>query len=209
MEIRELKSVPRSRDRIEITLEDGSRLRVGVNEVADWSLYVGRDLTDGEVARLKGDVRVREFLSKAMNVLSRRRQSRQEIAKRLDGWGANGEEIEAVCSRLDDADYAAEIVRYYGAKGYGIRRLRDELYRRGVPRDLWDDALEKREDPTEKLDALVQKKMRGAPPERDSLRKLSDFLSRRGYSWGEVREAVRRYEETYEYGDEDEDEDGE
>ena len=38
--------------------------------------------------------------------------------------------------------YAAQVVRYYSAKGYGERKLRDELYRRGVPRELWDEALE-------------------------------------------------------------------
>ena len=34
---------------------------------------------------------------------------------------------------LNDAAYAAQVVRYYSAKGYGERKLRDELYRRGFP----------------------------------------------------------------------------
>ena len=33
---------------------------------------------------------------------------------------------------LNDAAYAAQVVRYYSAKGYGERKLRDELYRRGI-----------------------------------------------------------------------------
>ena len=42
---------------------------------------------------------------------------------------------------LDDEEYAGQIVRHYSAKGYGERRIREELYRRGIPREYWKDAL--------------------------------------------------------------------
>ena len=37
--------------------------------------------------------------------------------------------------------YAGVIVRHYGAMGYGPGRVKQELHRRGVPRELWDEAL--------------------------------------------------------------------
>ena len=36
---------------------------------------------------------------------------------------------------------ARMVVRHYAAKGYGPRKIRDELYRRGVPREFWEDAM--------------------------------------------------------------------
>ena len=85
------------------------------------------------------------------------------------------------------------MVRSYSARGYGERKLRDELYRRGVPRELWEDALAQREDPAQAIDALVEKRLRGRTPDRQELKKLSDALARRGYRWGEIHEALRRY----------------
>jgi regulatory protein len=94
---------------------------------------------------------------------------------------------------LDDAAYAQRVVRHYAAKGYGERKLRDELYRRGVPRDLWEAALADLDDPAETIDAFVAKKLAGREPDRKELKKVSDALARRGYSWSDISAALRRY----------------
>ena len=93
---------------------------------------------------------------------------------------------------LDDRAYAEAIVRHYGGKGFGERKLRDELYRRGVPRELWDDALAGRESGGEDLFRLAERKLRGEPPTRENLKKVSDFLARRGYGWEEISAALTR-----------------
>ena len=60
-------------------------------------------------------------------------------------------------------------------------------------RDAGEDALAQREDPAQAIDALVEKRLRGRTPDRQELKKLSDALARRGYRWGEIHEALRRY----------------
>ena len=127
--------------------------------------------------------------------------SRRELERKLAGWGAGEEEQAAVCDRLEelgilnDAQYAQLVVRHYSAKGCGERKLRDELYRRGVPRDLWEEALTQAEDPAEAIDAFVAKKLKGAAvSDPKELKKVSDALARRGYSWSDISEALRRYD---------------
>jgi regulatory protein len=46
------------------------------------------------------------------------------------------------CGFLDDAEYAALVVRHYSAKGYNDWRIRQELRRHLVPPDYWNDALD-------------------------------------------------------------------
>ena len=93
--------------------------------------------------------------------------SRRELERKLAGWGAGEEEQAAVCDRLEelgilnDAQYAEMIVRHYSAKGCGERKLRDELYRRGVPRDCWEEALAEAQDPEDEIDQFIRRKMRG------------------------------------------------
>lgn len=94
---------------------------------------------------------------------------------------------------LNDEEYAKAVVRHYGGKGYGPRKLRDELYRRGVPREFWEAALDELEMDRDGLDRLVRQKMKGAEPTRENLKKVSDYLARRGFGWEEVSAALRRY----------------
>jgi len=84
-------------------------------------------------------------------------------------------------------------VRHYSEKGCGEHKLRDELYRRGVPRELWEDALSQATDPADAIDAFLQKKLAGRQPDRKELKKVSDALMRRGYGWEDISAALRRF----------------
>ena len=107
-----------------------------------------------------------------------------------DDAGAAAEYLENI-GALDDAAYAAMLVRHYSAQGYGSARLRDELYRRCVPRELWDEALETAPDAQETLACVIASKTRGKPLNEKDYKRLSDALLRRGFSWGEVKTALR------------------
>jgi len=199
MVIHELKPSKRVAGRWLAVLEDGSILRVGENEVADFALYAGRELTEEEAEAVQSAARRSGWKGKALDLLARRPQSRRELERKLGEWGADEAEAAAICDRLeelgclDDAAYAAQVVHYYSAKGYGERKLRDELYRRGVPRELWEDALAQAEDPAAALDAFVAKKLAGTALDRAALKKVSDALARRGYAWQDISDALRRY----------------
>ena len=198
MVIRELKPSKHVQGRWLAMMEDGSVLRVGENEVIQFSLYRGKELSEEEAEELLRSARRSGLKEKAMDLLARKQQSRRELERKLEEWEASEEEAEAICSRLeelgflDDGRYAVQVVRHYCAKGYGLRKIRDELYRRGVPRALWDDALEQAEDPAQAIDAFLEKKLRGSQQPKD-LKKASDALARRGYSWSQISEGLRRY----------------
>ena len=185
MVIQELKPSKRVRGRWLAVLEDGSLLRVGEGEVIQFALCAGRELTEEEAERLQAAVRTGGLKEKALNLLAGRPMSRRELERKLESWEAAPEEATAICGRLEelgflnDALYAEQVVRHYSAKGYGLRKLRDELYRRGVPRELWDEALERAEDPAEAIDAFLAKKLGDTPPEdRRAWKRASDALAR-------------------------------
>lgn len=199
MVIRELKPSQRIKGRWLAVLEDGSILRVGEDQVIDFSLYAGKELTEDEAEALQGSAQCQQRKEKALDLLARKPQSRRELEKKLAEWGAAEDEVQAVCDRmeqlgyLNDAEYAARVVRHYSAKGFGPGKLRDELYRRGVPRDLWQEAMDQAEDPAQAIDAFVAKKLAGKTVDRQSLKKVSDALARRGYRWPDINDALRRY----------------
>ncbi len=198
MRIEELKPSQRVQGRWLAVLEDGTILRLGEGEVIDFALCTGKELTEDEAVRLTAAAHSTALKHKALDLLTRKPQSRRELERKLGEWGAGEEETQAICIRmeelgfLNDAAYAEQVVGHYAARGYGVRKLRDELYRRGVPRDLWDEALARADDPARAIDAFLQKKLAGAQPDRKELKKLSDALARRGYGWEDIRNAIGR-----------------
>ena len=64
------------------------------------------------------------------------------------------------------------------------------LRRRGVPRELWDDALDQLPDSQETLQTLIRKKCRGSLSDPREAKRLRDALLRRGFSWEQVRRAM-------------------
>lgn len=139
-----------------------------------------------------------EAKARALKILERRDVSRKMLIDKLTEKGVADADAEEVADWLcglgvvNDERFASLIVRHYAAKGYGERRIREELYRRGIDRELWDAALEELTGSDERLDRLLGAKLRGdTSPE--NLQRTQNYLLRRGYSWEDVREATERY----------------
>ena len=179
MKISKLEPSKRQKGRFLIHLESGDILRVGENEMADFALYTGLELSEAQLAALRAASRERALREKALNALT---EEAEGVADWLEGLGL-----------LNDEEYAKSLVRHYAAKGYGPYKLRDELYRRGIPKPYWEDALQKAEDPAEIIDALLRRRLGGGAADQKALKRASDALARRGYSWGDIHAGLRRY----------------
>ena len=73
--------------------------------------------------------------------------------------------------------------------GYGPARWKEELRRHGIPRELWDEAMDQAGDNGERIRRFLDGKLRGREPDEQEKRRLCNALARRGYSWGEIRAA--------------------
>ena len=184
--------------RVTVTLCGGAEIKTTLNVVTDLRLYAGRELDGEELKELRAASRSALARNRAMELLSRRPMSEKELIDKLIRKGED-EETAADCARwlrengfLNDESYAAAVARHYAAKGYGPGRVRAELSRRGVDRELWDDTLEAMPENTDKLDRFIAARL-SDPEDRDQVRKVSAALYRRGYSWEEIRSALRRF----------------
>lgn len=199
MRISKLEPSKHKKGRFLVHLEDGTLLRVGENELVAFSLYSGLDLDGETLERLAASAHRSGLKEKALNALTARPMSRKELLDKLrekEASEAEGAEIAdwlEGLGLLNDAEYAKSLVRHYAAKGYGLYKLRDELYRRGVPKDCWEAALGEAGDPEEAIDALLRRKLKTPNPDRQELKRASDALARRGYSWSDINAALRRY----------------
>ena len=136
---------------------------------------------------------------KALSLLERRDYGSAELAAKLVEKGASPSDAEAAVARMveygfvNDENYAAMVARHYAAKGFGPARIREELRRRRLDRELWDAALDAAPENSEAAYRLFAAKMRGGC-DKDAVRKASAALVRRGFSWEEIVGALERYQ---------------
>lgn len=136
---------------------------------------------------------------KALQMLDRRDYSRAELLRKLAEKDYDEVEATEAVDRLvelgfvDDTRYAPIIVRHYAAKGYGAQRVRQELQRRGIPKELWDEAMEQMPQQDDTIDRLLRSRLKSETPDRAELKRASDFLLRKGYGWDEIKAALARY----------------
>lgn len=188
-----------SPERFIVEFDGGETLRSTLDAVTDARLYVGMELDEEAFEELKSSSSKALDRQKALELLSRRPYSRRELKDKLLRKGTD--ELSAddcvlwlsECGFLDDSEYASAVVRHYSAKGYGPGRIKSELIRRGIERELADDALSELPENTEKIDAFIARRLND-PKDRESVRKISAALFRRGYSWEEIRAALRRFD---------------
>ena len=177
---------------------DGSKLKLTDREMVDFALYAGLDVPEAAMEQLKDAAGESAARRRAANILSARPLSRRELEKRLTEKGETPAHAAAAADYmehlgyLNDEAYAKMLAEHYAAKGYGPRKVRDELYRRGVPREYWEEALGEREPDESQLEKLARQKLRGAEPTRENLKKVSDYLARRGYGWEEISATLDR-----------------
>ncbi len=185
--------------RLTVCLEDGVELKSTLSAVTDLRLYSGRELDEAELAELRLSSARSLAREKALELLSRRPMSRQELKNKLIQKGQDEDTAEYctawLCDNglLDDESYAAAVTRHYAAKGYGPGRIRGELSRRGIDRELWDSALDQMPDNSGKLDKFIAARLKD-PADRDQVRKVTAALYRRGHSWEDIRAALRRFD---------------
>ena len=199
MKITKITQSKRTPEVYYIDLENGENLRVNIAMIADYSLFTGRDLSDDELIQLKGDSGKATSKARALRIMGTRPLSEKEISDKLL---EKGEDPETVSDTVDwlkrngflnDEEYAAMIVRHYAAKGYGIGRVKNELYRRGIPKELWDGSLEQMPQQDDTIDKYISSKLKGRDPDKKELKKVTDALYRRGFSWEEIKSALERY----------------
>ncbi len=137
------------------------------------------------------------LLEKAVSLLNYRAHSRKELADKLkQKTGCDDTELNAVLDRLEelgflnDRTYAASVVRSCARKGYGAQRALSELSRRGIPKELREEALTELPENDGTLERLIRAKLRN-PSDRDEIRKVSAAMVRRGFSWDEIRQALQ------------------
>ena len=196
MIVQRIERMKRKQECVLVYLEGEAPLRITEDELLHFGLYTGLDISAETVVELRKHAARSETRRRAAEMVSARPLSRKELTKRLRAKGSSEPDAETAADwleeigALDEAAYAGTVVRHYSAAGYGAGKIRDELFRRGVPKELWDEALEQAPPAEETIARVIAERTKGRQPDEKGLQKLSGMLLRRGFPWDAVRSAL-------------------
>ena len=160
------------------------------------------ELDDTELAALSEQVNSRRAFNRAADLLSRRDHSKSELIGKLRQKGFGADAAQFAAERMEELGYlndrrfaerfAAELAQN---KGFGLRRIAAELFRKGISRAIIDEVLNTLELPEDGLQALIERKFQKNLSTEQGLRRTFNALIRMGYAPGAIREALRNYTE--------------
>ena len=197
-------------DKMHLHIDGEYFLTVDNGYLAELGVFNGMDVDCEDIERLRVDIGVRRAYNKAVDLLSRRDHSRKELLDKLRQKGYGEYAVEAI-EKLNDYGYiddrrfaqifAEELVRL---KSYGKKRVEQELYRKGIERDIICEVISECDFPSEKLAEIIERKYSRYLNDEKGVNKTVNALLRLGYTYTEIRDAIREitdredFENTYE-----------
>lgn len=202
MTLREIKQT--SPERFTLIFDDGTELKTTLGIITGRFIRSGMDFDEEAYNELVSASGLAMAKTRALRIINARPMSREELRKRLIEKGETPENTEACADWLcrmgliNDAEYAGSVVRHYAAKGYGSARIKQELRHHGVPREMWDEAMLQMPEQNAYLERFIRARL-SEPGNRAQVKKVSDALFRRGYSWEQIKHALNEFDTQGDY----------
>lgn len=196
---------PRKDGRYVVEADGKPYVTVSLDIIDRLRLRVGASLGDADAAALERAAAALQTYDRALNLLAFQPRSARDLKRRLVQKGEPAEQVDGAIERLvaqgfvDDAQFARQLARSkVASQGASKRRLQQEMFKRGVAREVGDEAIaevweEEQVDEGALVEEVARKKLRtllklDADARR---RRLYAFLARRGYDGEVIRRAMR------------------
>lgn len=187
---------PGKGNKIHIMVDGEYLMTSNTDFIALSKIEENREITEEELAAFQKAVNSNRAFNKAADLLSRRDHSSKELLQKLrqKGFSEGAEEAIERLSCLGYIDdrkfaerYADELKR---VKKYGKRRIRDALYQKGIDSEIIDGIVSEMEIDNDELVRIIERKYRRYLGDEKGIRKTFAALTRMGYSFSEIKEAL-------------------
>lgn len=167
---------------------------------SDW--FCRNEISESEKLYLEKELTFRRAFKKGVSLIERRAHGKKELERKLlkdfkkDAVEYALKELENAYL-LNDKAFAEDLAEaLYRSKPYGARRIRAELYKRGLSADVIDFAMRKTEqNETERIKTLIKNRYINSLTSKEQVRKTVDKLLRFGYSYQDIKNALRKISE--------------
>lgn len=190
------------RGRISISVDGEFIFAVEADAWRITKLTIGDDVSEEQLNSLLKSSHEKEAKRRALNMLSARNYTAKNLTRRLTEK-TDAQAAQAAVERMqelgliNDEDYACRYAQeLFEIRGYAPRRIRYELQKRGISSELCSISIEQLDcnDLVERAVQLLTARF-GILKKESDIRKASSLLERYGYSFSDIRSALREISE--------------
>ena len=198
MRLLAIQELPQSK-RVKLVFDDDSVLKTQPYLIADFGLYSGMELTEEDYQALLAAAGKASAKARAVRIVAAAGVSEKELQKRLVRKGEEAADAQEAVGwlkelhLLDDRETARQLAASAAAKGYGKSRIKNILFEKGIPQDLWEEALAELPEMDDAIDRFLLRRWQGKDPDEKEVKRTVDALIRRGHSWKDIQSGLRRY----------------
>jgi regulatory protein len=184
--------------RVNVFLDDRFAFSLAAELAVKEGLGVGQELSESDIEALTGADLSQRCLNAALHYLGYRPRSEVELRQRLGRRGFDGDNVEAVIAKLkeqglvDDlafAEFWKENRQSFSPRSQWLTR--SELRQKGVAEDIIEQVVTEVDDEDSAYRAAVAKAHHLPTADYQIFRRrLSEYLKRRGFSYGVINHAV-------------------
>lgn len=183
-----------------LTLSNGEEILIDKDVCAEHSLIADMEIESEELKELKFQSDYARAKSRALWYLDRMDYSEKALYDKLVLKGFDKKASSAVIAKfvdlglLDDRRYAERLCEKLLNSGNSKRAAVQKMRQKGLAYDLCKEILEETEaDEGDTLSRLIERKYSGKLGDRENYHKVYAALVRRGFSYSDVRNALKKY----------------
>lgn len=183
-------------DKIHVLVDGEYCFTVDKTYFALMDIFQGKQVDADELEHIIKMAENRRAYNCAVSYLSRRDHSSKELILKLGQKGLKESAVYAVEKLknegyVDDERFARMYIReLINIKKYGKRRIEQELYRKGVEREIIALVLEEAVFDGDNLVSIIQRKYLRYLKDEKGVKKTVASLVRMGYSFSEIKSAL-------------------
>ena len=187
-----------------VHLSDGQEVLLDKDVCAEHSLMTDMEIDSGELENLKFQSDYVRAKARALWYLDRMDYSEKALFDKLVQKGFEKKAASAVIAKLvelgllDDRRFGERLCEKLLTSGSSKRAAMQKMYQKGLPYDLCRELLEENDsDEEDAILKLIEKKYAQKLGDKENYQKVYAALVRRGFSYGDVSRALKKYLEDF------------
>ncbi|MCH5179613.1 MAG: RecX family transcriptional regulator [Erysipelotrichales bacterium] len=133
-----IEELSRKKGKVSMCLSNDEIIEINEDIVLEFYLYEKKELSFSEIKKIKESAEMSETLNKAYNLLAHGLYTKKEVKERLLRKKCNPYVVDKVIKKLislnylNDKIYLEEYLSYAKTKGYGPKKIKSELIKKGI-----------------------------------------------------------------------------
>lgn len=202
MIITDIQPQTKNQNRVSIFIDGKFAFGIDKNDCSFMGLKVGYELTQEKYDYIVNNTIYTKAYQKADRFIGYKMRTEKEVRNKLNEDGYTNDIIERVISTMikykyiDDEAYAIMYAKdCKNIKKWGPKRIKAELYTRGITTTVIDNVLESLDiaDIDNVITELLEKRIKNTPIDLREKQKHFNFLLRRGFNYEDIKRIIEKY----------------